>query len=80
VVSGGSFYVSGIASPMVSRVRIHLNSGEPLTVPTVGNEAGFSVVFYVAELPIGARPVAIVGLDDNGVELERLDSSLALEA
>lgn len=79
VASGGPFYVSGLASPAVSQVRLDLNVGEPLVVPTVGREAGFSVVFYAAELPLGARPLAIVALDQNGQELERLDASLSLD-
>ncbi len=79
VISGGPFYVSGLASPEVSQVRVDLNVGGPLVVPTVGGDAGFSVVFYAAEVPFGARPLSIVALDQNGLELETLDASLSLE-
>ena len=72
------FYVNGIASSRVSRVRIELNAGEAVEVPTISHSA-FSVRFYVAELPLGARPLAVVALGLGGEELERLDASASLD-
>jgi hypothetical protein len=78
VASGRPFFLSGFARPQVGRVAVQLDSGRSLVVPTT-RVAGFSVVFYVAKLPTGTRPMAITAIHKNGDALERLDTSLALE-
>jgi hypothetical protein len=79
VTTGAPFLLTGLARPGVARVHVSLDSGETIVVPTTGVDAGFSVVFYVAELPSSSRPIAITAMDKHGGALERLDTSLALE-
>ncbi len=79
VRQGGPFWVFGMAAPDVARIRIELDSGPPVVVPAVGHELDFPVGFYVADLPPGARPIAIVALDQDDQELERLDASISMD-
>lgn len=72
------FHVSGVVSSSVAQVRVELNNSAPLHLDVL-DKAGFPVSFYVAVLPFGSRPVAVVALDDMGNELERLDTRLALD-
>jgi hypothetical protein len=79
VAPGRSFFLSGFAIPQVARVQVLLDSGWNVVVPTTEADASFSVVFYVAKLPVGSRPIAITAFDRDGGVLEELDTSLALE-
>jgi hypothetical protein len=79
VAADKSFFLSGFAIPQVARVQVLLDSGGNVVVSTTGADAGFSVVFYVAKLPSGSRPIAITAFDKDGGFLEELDTSLALE-
>lgn len=79
VHEGGQFWVYGMVAPDVWGVRIELNNGGVVQRPTVDASEEFSVSFYAMPLPIGARPLAIVALNEAGTELERLDASISLE-
>ena len=55
-----------------------LNDGSALDTD-VFKPAGFDVGFYVAVVPFGRRPVAVVALDSADNELERCGMTAALD-
>ena len=72
------FHVSGVVSKAVATIRVELNDGSALDAD-VFKPAGFDVGFYVAVVPFGRRPVAVVARDSADNELERCDMTAALD-
>jgi hypothetical protein len=69
---GRSWSFDGVAHPSVAAVRLRLDSGAEVTVPTAGHHLGWGFVVVAASLPVDSLAVLADAIDAEGRVLERV--------